>query len=73
MDIYEWADGLINSCPRYETGFTQLLAAKPYRVSPAVRNLYDSRLGLIRSFQQTALDYSGPPSITSWTRPSCTG
>ena len=55
MDIYEWADALINSCPRYETGFTQLLAAKPYLVSPAVRHLYDARLGLIRSFQQTAL------------------
>jgi hypothetical protein len=56
MDVYEWADSVINACPRYETGFTQLLAATPYRVSPAVRRLYDSRLVFIRSFQQTSLD-----------------
>jgi hypothetical protein len=56
MDTYEWADSVINACPRYETGFTLLLAATPYRVSPAVRRLYDSRLVFIRSFQQTALD-----------------
>jgi hypothetical protein len=56
MDVYRWADSLINACPRYETGFTQLLAATYYRVSPAVRRLYDSRLVFIRSFQQTALD-----------------
>ena len=56
MNIYEWADRAINSCPRYETGFTELLAAKPYRVSSAVRRQYDSRLLLIRSFQKTAVD-----------------
>jgi hypothetical protein len=56
MNIYEWADNLINACPRYETGFTQLLATNPYRMFPAVRRLYDSRLALIRSFQQRALD-----------------
>ncbi len=55
LNCYEWADGLINSCPRYETGFTQLLAARPYRVSPDVRGLYESRLLLIRSFQKTAV------------------
>ena len=55
-DTYEWADRAINSCPRYETGFTQLLATQPYRVSPAVRRGYDSRLALIRSFQQTAVE-----------------
>mgnify|MGYP001152468794 CR=1 FL=1 len=55
LNCYEWADSLINSCPRYETGFTQLLAAKPYRVSPDVRGLYESRLLLIRSFQKTAV------------------
>jgi hypothetical protein len=56
MGVYEWADSLINSCPRYETGFTQLLATKPYRMSADVLGLYESRLPLIRAFQQTALD-----------------
>ncbi len=56
LDTYKWADDLINSCPRYETGFTELLATKPYRVSPLVRCQYESRLGLIRSFQKTAVD-----------------
>jgi len=52
---YEWADSLINSSPRYATGFTQLLATKPYRVSPAVRRGYETRLALIRSLQTIAL------------------
>jgi hypothetical protein len=56
MDTYEWADSLINSSPRYATGFTQLLATEPYRVSPDVRRLYESRLPLIRSSQKTALE-----------------
>jgi hypothetical protein len=56
MDVYKWADSLINACPRYETGLTQLLATTPYRMSPAVRHLYDSRLIFIRSFQQMAVD-----------------
>lgn len=56
MNVYDWADNLINSSPRYATGFTELLGIKPYRVSPVVRRLYDSRLPLIRSFQQIALD-----------------
>ena len=56
MNIYEWADGVINACPSYATGFTELLAAKPYWVSPEVRRLYDSRLPFIRSFQKTAVD-----------------
>ena len=55
-DIYQWADREINACPRYETGFTQLLAANPYRVSPAVRRQFDSRLASIQCYQQTALD-----------------
>ncbi|MGA2488754.1 MAG: hypothetical protein ABSF99_01010 [Anaerolineales bacterium] len=56
LDTYEWADNEINSCPKYETGFTELLAAKPYPLPAAVRRLYDSRLLLIRSFQKTAVD-----------------
>ncbi len=56
MDIYAWADSAINSCPRYSTGFTQLLAKNPYLVSGVVRRLYESRLHLIRSFQMSALD-----------------
>jgi hypothetical protein len=55
VDVYEWADRAINACPRYETGFTQLLSSRPFPVSPAVRRLYDSRLPFIRSFQQTAV------------------
>ena len=56
LDTYAWADNLINACPRYETGFTELLATKPYPLSPAALRLYDSRLPLIRSFQKTAVD-----------------
>jgi hypothetical protein len=56
VNTYEWADNLINSSPRYATGFTQLLATKPYRVSAEVRGLYEARLPLIRSFQKTSLD-----------------
>ena len=56
MDTYGWADRLINTCPRYETGFTQLLAMNPYRVSSVVRHQYESRLLLIRSFQKRALE-----------------
>ena len=56
MDVYAWADRLIDSSPRYATGFTELLATRPYPVSPVVRRLYESRLRLIRSFQQIALE-----------------
>jgi hypothetical protein len=53
---YEWADHEINSCPRYETGFTELLAAQPYRVPPEVWRQYEARFALIQSFQQTAVE-----------------
>lgn len=56
MDDYEWADGSINGAPKYSTGFTMRLAEQPYRMSQEVRRGYDSRLELIRSFQQTCLD-----------------
>lgn len=55
MNDYEWADKSINSCPSYATGFTQLLALKPYLVSPNVQRQYEVRLSLIRAFQCTAL------------------
>jgi hypothetical protein len=83
MDVYEWADSLINSSPRYATGFTELLATKPYRVSPIVQRLYDARLSLIRSFQQIALDIFRAalrdemnPSVLRWLineTPECVG
>ena len=73
LETYEWADRAINSCPRNETGFTQLLATEPYRVSPAVRRAYGSRLALVRSFQQTALEIfraalrdEMPPQVLHW-------
>lgn len=56
MDVYAWADGLIDACPRYATGFTELLATRPYPMSPAVRQQYDARFFRIRSFQQTVLE-----------------
>ncbi len=56
MDIYEWADSAINSSPTCAMGLTLLLAAKPYVVPSASQRLYESRLPLIRSFQQTAID-----------------
>jgi hypothetical protein len=83
MDVYEWADNLINSSPRYATGFTELLSTKPYRVSPIVRGLYDARRPLIRSFQQIALDIfraalrdEMDPSVLRWLMnetPDCVG
>jgi hypothetical protein len=56
MNVYAWADNSINTTPRYATGFTQLLPTRPYLMPSAVRCLYDSRLPLIRAFQQKALD-----------------
>jgi hypothetical protein len=83
INTYEWADNLINSSPTYATGFTQLLATKPYRVSPSFRRLYESRLPLIRSFQQTALDIfraalndETHPAVLQWLMnetPDCVG
>lgn len=83
MDVYAWADDLINSAPRYATGFTELLATEPYRMSPVLRRQYDGRLHLIRSFQKIALDVfraalSGemPPAVLHWLMnetPDCVG
>ena len=83
MDVYAWADDLFNSSPRYATGFTELLATEPYRVSPAVRRLYDLRLLHIRSFQKIALDLfraalndEMPPAVLHWLMnetPDCVG
>lgn len=56
MNIYEWADFSINSSPLYSTGFTQLLAEKPYLIDIKERNLYDERYLLIQSFQNKAID-----------------
>lgn len=56
MSAYEWADSLINSSPKYTTGFTELLATKPYHLSPTVRDLYQARLRVIQSFQKIALE-----------------
>ena len=73
MNIYEWADNAINSCPRYATGFTELLAIKPYCMSPTVRRHYDLKLLTIRSFQKVALeifraalDGEMDPAILHW-------
>ena len=56
MNVYEWADRLINSCPQYQTGFTQLLAQSPYPISSVERSLYGARLFRIREFFHTALN-----------------
>jgi hypothetical protein len=73
MDTYAWADSSINTCPRYETGFTQLLSTKPYLVPVVVRHLFESRLPLIRSFQKiavlifrAALNNDAHPIILHW-------
>jgi hypothetical protein len=73
MDIYAWADRLIDACPSYATGFTELLATTPYPMSPAVRQQYDARFFLIRSFQQTTLELfraalrgETPPAVLHW-------
>jgi hypothetical protein len=56
MDTYEWADNLINACPKYETGFTQLLSINPYRMPSRDQRQYESRLLLIRAFQKISLE-----------------
>lgn len=56
MNHYEWADGSINSCPRCETGFTQLLSSGPYFAPDEVMRLYERRLPVIRAFQSAALN-----------------
>ena len=56
MDDYKWADLLFNSCPKYETGFTQLLAQTPYHVPFNVYNLYEKRFTLIKEFQKISLE-----------------
>lgn len=83
MDVYAWADDLINSAPRYATGFTELLATEPYRMPLVLRRQYDSRLHLIRSFQKIALDIfraslngEMPPIVLHWLMnetPDCVG
>ncbi len=83
INIYRWADNEINACPSYETGFTELLATEPYRVSPLVRQLYDSRLLLVRTFLKIALDIfraalnnQMPPAVLHWLineTPDCVG
>ncbi|HEX9013912.1 MAG TPA: hypothetical protein VF813_10360, partial [Anaerolineaceae bacterium] len=73
MTVYEWADTVLNACPRYETGFSELLSVESYRVSPTVRRLYDARLPIIRAFQQISLDlfraalnHETDPCILHW-------
>ncbi len=73
MDPYAWADDAINSCPRYATGFTQLLSVKPYCLPSAARRLYEARLPLIRAFQRSALAIfraalarAMPPAVLHW-------
>ncbi|MGE5602084.1 MAG: hypothetical protein ACM30E_03475 [Nitrososphaerales archaeon] len=56
MNVYEWADNEVNACPTYQSGFTHLLSAGPYRLPSTVIRLYQARHPLIRSFQKTALD-----------------
>lgn len=56
MGYYEWVDALINAAPRYSTGFTMLLAAKPYNMPAEELKGFDSRHMLIRSFQETCLE-----------------
>ena len=83
LNVYEWADSPINSSPRYATGFTELLATKPYRVSPVVQRLYESRLPVIRSFQRIALEVfraslrnETHPAVLHWLMnetPDCVG
>ena len=55
MNIYDWADEAVNSTPRYATGFTELLSASPFQISPGDWHAYQARLPLIRSYQQTTL------------------
>jgi len=56
MNAYEWADNSVNISPQYETGFTLLLAAKPYNLSPGVWQGFESRFPKIQLFQKTSVD-----------------
>lgn len=73
MNIYDWADDLINAPPRYETGFTLLLATKPYSVSPGVWQGFETRFSRIQQFQnisvqifKAALKNEVRPEILHW-------
>jgi hypothetical protein len=73
MNIYDWADNIINTPPRFETGLTLLLAVRPYIVSPGVWQCFESRSSTIRQFQKTsiqifkaALNHEISPDILRW-------
>ncbi len=56
INDYEWADNLIDSSPKYSTGFTQLLSVNPYVIPFSVWQLNDKKFSFVRSFQKTSLE-----------------
>ncbi len=56
MNIYEWANHVLNTAPRYDVGFSELLSPNPYCMASNTRQLFDARLILIHSYMNTALE-----------------
>lgn len=56
MNIYQWADDLFNHSPLYNTGFTQLIAEKPYLISKDDFGAAIKRQKTIHCFQKICLN-----------------
>jgi hypothetical protein len=56
LNIYQWADNLFNHSPLYNTGFTQLIAKKPYVISKNDFNAAMKRHETIHFFQEICLN-----------------
>jgi hypothetical protein len=56
MNIYAWAANQINSVPKYNTGFTQLMGKNPYFINSKEWNGSVLRLILIKEFMRLSLE-----------------
>ena len=56
MNVYTWADEQINTAPKYNSGFTQLLGKYPYYIESNDWNIVISRNVKIREFMRISLD-----------------
>ena len=56
MNIYSWADSQINSAPKYNTGFTQLMGKNPYLITSKEQDGVISRHLLIKEFMRLSVE-----------------
>ena len=71
--LYEWADCLYNSSPRYDCGFTQLLSVSPFLLTNTEWQFYHSRLDTIKKYFantikvfRKSLNKDLNPKISKW-------